>query len=56
MAGCGIGGAVAPTVFGLLADRVGLHASIGFVLAITVTGLGIALIYDYKQKKRMVSD
>ena len=51
VAGCGIGGAVAPTVFGLLADRVGLHASIGFVLAITVTGLVIAFVYACKQKK-----
>ena len=48
VAGCGIGGAVAPTVFGILADHVGLHASIGFILAITVTGLVIALVYDSK--------
>lgn len=52
VAGCGIGGAVSPTVFGFLADQVGLHASIGFILAITVTGLVIALMYDRHQKKR----
>lgn len=51
VAGCGIGGAVSPTVFGFLADQVGLHASIGFVLGITVTGLFMAVLYDRKQKK-----
>ena len=55
VAGCGIGGAVAPTVFGLLADHVGLHASVGFVLAITVIGFVMALSYDRQQKKRTIT-
>lgn len=42
---CGLGGMVSPTVFGVLADYLSLTASLVFVLAITVLGLIMTLVY-----------
>lgn len=47
---CGLGGMVAPTVFGILADNLSLTASLLFVFAITVSGLVMSFIYNWSMK------
>ena len=49
-AGCGLGGMVSPTVFGVLADNLNLTASLFFVFAITVLGFVMAFIYNRASK------
>ena len=43
---CGLGGMVAPTVFGVLADNLSLTASLLFVFTITVSGFVMSFIYN----------
>lgn len=43
---CGLGGMVAPTVFGILADNLSLTASLLFVFAITISGFIMSFIYN----------
>ena len=47
---CGLGGMVAPTVFGVLADNLSLTASLLFVFAITVSGFAMSFIYNRSMK------
>lgn len=43
---CGLGGMVAPTVFGVLADNLSLTASLLFVFAITIAGFVMVFVYN----------
>ena len=47
---CGLGGMVAPTVFGVLADNLSLTASLLFVLFVTVLGFAMSFIYNKSMK------
>ena len=47
---CGLGGMAAPTIFGILADKLSLNASLFFVFGITVAGLLSIVIYNRKSR------
>ena len=48
---CGLGGVIAPTLFGMLADHFSLTASLLFVVGLTAAGLACTLCYARLWKK-----